>query len=249
MIATDLAHALDRALWARDALAFEPDPWQERVLRWAGQRLLLNCCRQSGKSTVAALLALHEALYSPGSLALLVSPSLRQSGELFRKVRDALRALPQPPDLEEDNALSLKLSNGSRVVSLPGSETTVRGYSGVDLIIEDEASRVDDSLHAAVRPMLAASGGRLVLSSTPHGARGHFWEAWTEGDGWERVRVDASECPRISEAFLAEERHAMGEWLFRQEYLCEFVDPDTQLYATADVLAALDPDLAPLFPC
>ena len=62
---------------------------------------------------------------------------------------------------------------------LPGQEKTIRGFSGVTLIIEDEASRVDDTLYRAVRPMLAVSGGRLILMSTPYGQTGHFFEEWT----------------------------------------------------------------------
>ena len=89
----------DPVEFAVDQLGFEPDPWQERVLRWDGSRLILNCSRQSGKSTIAAILGTHAALYRPGSLILLISPSLRQSSELFRKVDDSLSALNNPPKL------------------------------------------------------------------------------------------------------------------------------------------------------
>ena len=53
------------------------------------------------------------------------------------------------------------------MVALPSKEATVRGFSGVTLIIEDEASRVDDLLYRTMRPMLAVSGGRMILASTP----------------------------------------------------------------------------------
>jgi phage terminase large subunit-like protein len=59
--------------------------------------LLLNCCRQSGKSTIAALLALHRAVFYPDGLILLVSPSLRQSSELFRKITDFFGRLAEKP--------------------------------------------------------------------------------------------------------------------------------------------------------
>ena len=173
-LVNDLVMALDPVAFARDGLGFEPDPWQAGVLRWDGKRLILNCSRQSGKSTIAAILGVHRAYYYPGSLVLLVSPSLRQSGELFRKVSGYLKALEQTPRLLEDNKLSMTMMNGSRVVSLPSKEATVRGFSGADLIIEDEASRVPDDLYSAMRPMLAVSDGRLILMSTPFGKRGHF---------------------------------------------------------------------------
>ncbi len=84
-IARDLKLSLDPVAFAKE-LGFNPDPWQARVLMWSGNRILLNCSRQTGKSTTAAILALHKAIYKPDSLILLVSPSLRQSSELFRKV-------------------------------------------------------------------------------------------------------------------------------------------------------------------
>src|SRR5258708_16965225 len=68
--------------------AMSPDPWQEKLLRSRSDRMLLLCARQSGKSTVTAAMALHEVLFREKTLALLLSPSLRQSQELFRKVKD-----------------------------------------------------------------------------------------------------------------------------------------------------------------
>src|SRR5215212_4808858 len=85
MLADDLTLALDRVTFAR-ALGLEPDPWQEDLLRSTANRTLLNCCRQSGKSTMTGLIALHRALYYPGSLILCLAPALRQSQELFQKV-------------------------------------------------------------------------------------------------------------------------------------------------------------------
>jgi len=248
MMAKDLAQALDPVIFAREALSFTPDPWQEQALRWSGRRLLLNCSRQSGKSTIAAILALHRAIFYPSSLVLLVSPSLRQSSELFRKVQGLLNQLDERPELTEDNKLSMTLTNKSRIVSLPGSEGTIRGFSGAALIVEDEAARVPDDLYFAVRPMLAVSGGRLILMSTPFGKRGHFFKEWTEGgDTWERIQITAHDCPRINPEFLEEERQALGDWWFRQEYLCEFVETVDQLFTYDQVMTAITEEVKPLF--
>ena len=165
-------------------------------------------------------------------------------------MQEFLKSLPadQQPKLIEDNKLSLTLRNKSRIVSLPGKEGTIRGFSGADLIIEDEAARVPDELYIAVRPMLAVSGGRIILMSTPFGKRGHFFREWTEGgDSWERIMITARECPRISPEFLEEEKAAMGDWWFRQEYLCEFVETVDQVFNYDLVQAAIDDDIEPLF--
>ena len=165
-LAEDLKLALDRVSFAR-RLGIEPDPWQEDLLRSASERVLLNCCRQSGKSTMTAIVALHRALYHPGSLILCLAPALRQSQELFSKMAGFYRDLGRPISAVAERKLSLELENRSRIITLPGSEKTVRGFSGAALLIVDEAARVDDSLYYAVRPMLAVSGGSLMMLSTP----------------------------------------------------------------------------------
>lgn len=242
------------AIWARhEIMGLGPvrdgsvDAWQEKVLESKQKYQILNCSRQSGKSTVAAALSLHTGIYHPGSLVLLVSPSQRQSGEIFRKVKDHIKALPYRLHLLEDNKLSCTLDNGSRIVSLPGEEGTIRGFSNAALIIEDEASRVEDSLYASIRPMLAVSKGRLILMSTPHGKRGHFFEEWEKGSNWNKVEIPWSTCPRITPEFIAEERTSLGEWWVRQEYECEFVQTVDQVFSYDLVMSAMDDNLSPLF--
>jgi hypothetical protein len=201
----------------------EPDPWQRDVLRSPAPYTLLCCSRQSGKSTTLAALALHTALVYPDALILLLSPSLRQSTELFRKVRSAWLALERPLPAESASQTRLELANGARIVSLPGREATLRSFSGPRLVIIDEAARVPDDLYRSVRPMLAVSRGRMVALSTPFGQRGFFWREWAHGgDVWKRVRVTWRECPRIDAAFIAQERQALGESWVRQEYVCSF---------------------------
>jgi hypothetical protein len=237
MLAGDLARALDPVLLAEQA-GIAPDPWQQKLMRSVAPRVLLNVTRQGGKSTSVAVLAVHQALYEPGSLALLLSPSLRQSGELFRRCLTIYGALGRPVPAEGESALRVELENGSRIVSLPGKEGTVRGFSGVDLLAIDEAARVDDALYYSVRPMLATSGGRLVALSTPFGTRGFFYEAWRAEEPWERYEVPATTCPRIPASFLEEERRNIGDFWYRQEYGCEFLDAQSQAFTRAEIDSA-----------
>src|SRR5262249_28532285 len=91
------------------------DPWQARILRATWNRALPLCGRQTGKSQVAGALALVEALTHPRSLILLLSPTLRQSGELFRdKLLPLWRAIGRPLQDRPPTQLSLELTNGSR---------------------------------------------------------------------------------------------------------------------------------------
>jgi|SRR5215217_1354040 len=104
-LAEDLKLAMDRVAFAREA-GLEPDPWQRDLLRSTSDRVLLNCSRQSGKSTMTAVIALHLALYHPGSLRLCLAPALRQSQELFGKVLGLLsRSRPSRPTTGRAQAL------------------------------------------------------------------------------------------------------------------------------------------------
>lgn len=236
----------DPVEFARASGLQDLDGWQERLLRSEHSRILLNITRQGGKSTMSGVLAVHKALTSPGALVLILAPSERQAKETFAKAA-ALYRHEEPLPADSYRKLGMELRNGSRIEALPGTEKTVRGYSGVDLLILDEASRVEDGLYYAVRPMLAVSGGRLLMISTPHGKRGVFFEEWTNGAGWERYEVPATECPRISEEFLEEERRALPRRVYRQEYECQFEETEDQVFSHEDVAGAISPEVTPLF--
>lgn len=224
-----------------------PDPWQEELLTSPMRNTLLLCSRQAGKSTTAAALALRVALLRPGSPVLVLSPTLRQSGELFRKIAHQFTRLGRPVGVVRESVLQVEFANRSRILSLPGSEATVRGFSEVAMLIIDEAARVQDPLYFAVRPMLAVSRGTLVALSTPFGKRGWFHDEWHGEGEWNRVRITANECPRITKEFLAEERRALGERYFVQEYLCEFTETIDSVFRWEDIQAAISDEVEPLF--
>ena len=255
----DLALELDPALLMA-AAGMQPDPWQATFLRSDAERTLLLCGRQTGKSTTTAVKALHKALYKPKSLTLLLSPALRQSGELFRKVIGHYEAIGCELGTKSQSALQVEFENGSRIVSLPGREETVRGYSGVDLIIVDEAARVPDELYFSVRPMLAVSRGQFIALSTPFGKDGWFADSWIGADlepdepdeeggegGWLRMKATAESCLRITPQFLKQERKTMGEWWYEQEYLCKFKDNVDTVFDSEAIDAAFSASVAPLF--
>src|SRR5882757_2898513 len=131
----------DAAEWVRTRLGLPVDALQERVLRTTNKRGILNCSRQWGKSTITAAKAIHRAYPEAEILTVVVSPSGRQSGEFLRKATGFARKLGIRPKGDGDNEISLELPNRSRIVGLPGTEPTIRGYSAVSLLLVDEAAR------------------------------------------------------------------------------------------------------------
>jgi hypothetical protein len=257
------------------ALGIVADSWQKQLIESTAPQTLVLASRQSGKSIASAACALTEALLNPPAEVLIVSRAQRQSAEVLRKVQDFYYGLRgervrrrrwQPasvaPEIEairargirEDEVairnaqLSIEFTNGSRIISLPGSPDTIVGYSAISLLILDEAARIRDDLYSLVRPMLAVGGGRLIALSTPFGRRGWFHAAWERCDQaalrrqpepWRRFRITAEECPRISAEFLAEERLAIGDRWFRQEYCCSWEETIDAVFRQDDIAAML----------
>ncbi|WP_428490125.1 terminase large subunit domain-containing protein [Rhodopila sp.] len=241
-----MRHALDPVAWAADVLNWHADTWQADLLRSPAKQIAVANSRQSGKSTSTSILAAHTALFQPGALVLLTSPSQRQASELLKKVHGVLTTPGIGIRLVADAATSLELPNGARIVSLPASPESVRGYSQPALIVEDEAAYCPDELHLALRPMLAASPrGRMVLLSTPAGRAGHFYEAM-HSPNWQRFKVTAYDCPRISREFLEQELREHGDLYFAREYLCEFSDSEFSFFGSDLIAAAFNCDAAPL---
>lgn len=246
-LCVDLKAGLDHEVYKHDAVKWvneysllrdkagnrcELDYAQRQIFDPKNKRVILNCHRQYGKSTISSLLCLHTAIYSPRSLCLLVSPSLRQSSENFRKVLDAL-SLGDRPELEEDTKLSLKLSNGSRIVALPGSQRTIRGFSAPDTIVIDEDGQAEDELFEGVYPMLTSNpSGRMILASTPWLPSGHFHKIWTEGVGWLKIKIDCYENPRLSAETIAEAKLQLSPQAFARDYLCQFIEPEEQIFSS-----------------
>ena len=59
--------------------------------------------------------------------------------------------------------------------------------------------------------------------------------------------MSALQCPRITEEFLEQERQALGDLWFRQEYGCEFLETIDQVFRYDDIERALSDDVEPLF--
>ncbi len=221
--------------WARHALGFIADTQQSIVLDSIHRRVLVNCCRQWGKSTTAAVRALHHAVHNPNSETILVAPTQRQSAKLLRKIKNFSQSITSTAIKSDGtNRCSLQFTNCARIIALPGKRDNIRGFSKVSLLIIDEAAWVPDTLYFAVRPFIAASpNASLLVMSTPNGDSGFFHQTWASQSPWQRITVQATDCPRISASFLEEECAALTDHYFRQEYMCEFLSHNRAVFNKA----------------
>jgi len=220
-------------------MGLDPDPWQIEVLRSESQRIILNCARQTGKSSIVALMAIHHAIFEPKSMVIVISHTYSQAAETFKKMVGYYRRyshIMPPITASTETVHRLELDNGSRIITLTGQRPdSIRGFSGVTLLIVDEAAQVLDESYYAARPMLAVSGGRVILLSTPHGKRGFYYGAWSNETDWHKVEITADQCPRLTKSFLEEERSIFPDWFFMQEYFGFFAEGVSSVFKTDDI--------------
>ena len=251
MPATDLEldlliQFIDIPHFGRRRCGFRCDRQQSDLFRHAGSRVLLNCSRQSGKSTITALKAVHCAFFRPNSTVVVTAPIKQQTREFIRKVRN-LAALGE--SAKSGDKFSVLFHNGSRIVGVAANEDTIRSFSSVALDIVDEAARVADDVYYSLLPMLAVSGGSLWILSTPKGKRGFFHQEWAKPEAdtkaWIKFSVKAEDCPRIPTQFLEEQKVRMGARRYAQEYECLFVELDRGVFDPDVVQKAFRKDVKP----
>jgi len=225
--------------WAQHTLGFQPDTLQAAILDDPSDRILLLCTRQWGKSTVAAIKALHFALTHPHAAILIASASLRQSGALLAKIR---RFAPDFSTVSE----GIQLPNGSRILALPQSPERIRCFTA-DLVVVDEAAFVSDEFFDAITPALAATNGAIWLLSSANARDGFFYHTAVNAlSGWSVYTATAEMCPRISSQFLERERRTKDTSTFNREYMCQFSQADDQYYDDELIASAFTEDFATL---
>ena len=229
------------ALFAEALLGHQADPWQEEVIESESKRIILNCCRQSGKSTIVSIVALHHALYHPNAMVIVISHTLQQAAETFRKITDYYKQVGRPVLSVTQTVHRLELQNGSRIVTLTGqAPDSIRGFSNVSLLVIDEAAQVPRAAYLSARPMLAVSDGKIILLSTPHGKDNFFADAWFNESEWLKIEVNADQCPRLTARFIMEEKEIYPRYWWLQEYYNFFSEAVDSVFRVEDIDAAFD---------
>lgn len=216
-IRQDLLYALDPSRYVK-SLKFSSFAWQDAVLKSPAKRIVIDGCRQSGKSTIISALPCHHAKYYPKSLSIILAPTEDQSKEDMIKVKDFIAMDDAYPEIKRFASDQVELRNGSRIIILVATDKAARGYSAPDLIVIDEASRVPDIVYSSgVRAMLTDNRqARLIVISTPFGQQGFFWKAMTQGKSWERYYIRSPFSVDTEDSYSLHE-YPGGEAAFQAE--------------------------------
>ena len=177
-VAQQVLYGLSRSHYIA-ALGWKPFDWQSQVLKSQHKRKIINGSRQSGKSTIVSSVPCHTAKYYPKSLSIILAPTEAQAIEDILKVKEFIASDPSYPDIKRDSQDEIALANKSRILVIPATERSARGYSRPRTIVLDEASRIPDVVcKSGVRPMLTDNPDcELFEISTPNGKQGFFFDS------------------------------------------------------------------------
>lgn len=214
-------------------MQIEYDEWQKLVRRTKGN-LCICAGRQVGKSTIISEDAGEYALNNQNKQIMIIASVERQALLLFEKVlsyiyekdKNSIKTGKDRPTKHE-----LKLKNGSIIRCLPTGDSGygIRGFT-IDRLYADEAAFIKEEVWAAVTPMLATTGGDIVLLSTPFGSEGYFYRMF-HNENFTPIHVNTKEIaekrkePQRTQMlkFLEDEEKRMTKLQFQQEYLGLFV--------------------------
>lgn len=268
-IFSDLKYSINPAAYLQ-SLGERLFDWQDAVMRDNARRIVIDGARQAGKSTIMSGIVCHHAKFFPGSLSVILAPTLKQAQEDMGKIVGFIAKDMSYPRLLKNNSEEIKLSNNARILVLTATDDAARGFSNPDIILFDEASRIDDSVYNAVRPMITNNPfARIYEISTPNGKKGFFYNHYHKSKDWSRYRVRAPWFPVETSSGLAlmeykptltemndphfffsprhydkmEQLEALEDMKMRQyeqEYCTEFVDAEDQVFAQDLIKAAFE---------
>ena len=170
----------------RGRIMFNLYPFQGKVLNlWKENPYsIVLKSRQLGISTLAAGYSLWLMLFHKDKNVLCLATKQETAKNMVTKVRFMYDNLPSwlkiPAD--ENNKLSLRLSNGSQIKAVSAAGDAGRSEA-VSLLLIDEAAFIENigEIWASAQQTLATGGGAIVLS-TPYGTGNWFHQTWVKAE-------------------------------------------------------------------
>ena len=215
-------------------------------------RFRWNCwSRQTGKSFTKSLRRILRGL-KRGRTQIFLSAGERQSRELMQKARQHCQALKIATDYYDTSffrdlgvkQLELRLPGGVRIIGLPANPQTARGFTGDVFLDEFAMHAFDREIWAAMFPSLLRGDGELDVASTPKGQQNVFYQLRSNEQFSTSVVTLPDAIRQGLEADAEQIRRAMGDdTLYRQEFLCEFLDESTAFLTYEQIAACADPTL------
>ena len=217
---------------------FKPRPYQTRIIKKAKKdRFFVGLVgRQAGKSTTVGLLKLHKAIFFDDTRIGLTSYKLANVKDFIQRIKYCYENLPfwMKPPVIEYNRFNITFSNSSSIVGQVTNESTFRGLSLTDIILDELAfvkPDVAEEFWTSLLPSMSADGNEattnVLIVSTPNGTGGLFAQIWFNAvngvNGFSYEKVEYNEIPGRDDRFEQDMVRKMGRNKFDQEFRCAFL--------------------------
>lgn len=205
--------------------------------------LWLAIGRRGGKSQIAALIAVYEALFkdhraklSPGEVAtvMCIAADRKQARAVMRYTSGLVNgnAMLKKAVIRESGE-TIEFDNRAVIEVATASHRTTRGYSLSAAILDEvafwhvEGANPDKEIVTGLRPGLATLGGKLVALSSPYAKRGVLWDTHKRHYGGTSARVLVAQAPSLTmnptlDPAIVEDAMREDPEAARAEYLAEF---------------------------
>ena len=214
----------------RGRIQFNLYPFQEKVLRLFQKNNynIVNKSRQLGISTLCSAYALWLMLFHKDKNVLCIATKQETAKNMVTKVRFAYNNLPAwlKVKADEDNKLSLRLSNGSQIKAV-GATADAGRSEAVSLLLLDEAAFIEgiDEIFASAQQTLA-TGGQCIAISTPYGTGNWFHRSFIGAEqgsnGFTAIKLPWTVHPERDQKWRDEQDDILGLRNAAQECDCDF---------------------------
>jgi len=225
----------------RGRVLFNLYPFQDKVLQlWKENPYsIVLKSRQLGISTLAAGYSLWLMTFHKDKNVLCIATKQETARNMVTKVKFMYDNLPSwlKVGAEENNKLSLRLSNGSIIKATSAASDAGRSEA-VSLLLIDEASFIENigEIWASSQQTLATGGGAIVLS-TPNGVGNWFHQTWVRAENADNdflpIKLPWYVHPERDDAWRKRQDELLGDpRLAAQECDCDFnTSGDVVFYA------------------
>ena len=225
------------------SLDYTPRAWQKQCHLKRERFSVFALHRRSGKTELAIMQLIHEAVKTDKDLPLFVyvAPFLKQSKAIaWARLKQKLEPLRRASVIDiNEGELSVKFKHNGAIIRLFGGDNAeaLRGLR-LDGIVIDEVAQIKPELWLDVcQPALSDRLGWAIFIGTPSGINlfSELYYKAIDEDGWTAARYTVFDTDSLHPDEVTRLKRDMSETSFAREYLCDFsAQGDDQLIALAD---------------
>ena len=198
-------------------------PWQQTVMEDQARFKVIAAGRRTGKSHLAAISLILNALNEKQGKVFYVAPTQGQARDvMWSTIFDIAGDIIEKSHV---NNLEITLAGGNTIY-LKGADRpdTLRGVSLKHLVMDELAFMKPDVWESILRPALADRKGSAIFIGTPEG-RNHFYDLFIGGrewPDWSSFHFTSFDNPLVDKAEIEHARQTLPSFSFQQEFMASF---------------------------